>query len=131
MYDLDQLEIGLAQTVFNTTKSNVQVIPASASGGAQFSATLTGPQATQTGSVGNPQGTTAAVTATGVPTKAPGFGGISGVSTMAVGMTGSATGSAATASSTKASAAGALRAIDAAPWALTALIAVGFAMFVA
>ena len=105
VYDLDNQQIGLAPTVFNTTKSNIQAIGASGGNVGGASSVVTGVTAKQTASKVQAPGIAKTGTMTGITTQAPAatFGAISGLKTNGAA---TATGSpAASATATKKSAA--------------------------
>ncbi|MCJ1392302.1 hypothetical protein MMC18_005169 [Xylographa bjoerkii] len=112
VYDLDNLQIGIAPTNFNSTTSNIQVIGASDTVVGGGTSVASGATAKQTNTAIAAPGIAKTGTVTSLETKAPAatFGAISGIRTDA-GATGSATkapatatGSAATATATKSAA---------------------------
>ena len=108
VYDLDNQQIAIAPTVFNTTKSNIQAIGASNGNVGNASSVATGATAKQTASKIQAPGIvktgTVTGTVTGVATQAPAatFGAITGLKTNGAA---TATGSAATGRATIKSAA--------------------------
>lgn len=97
VYDLDNQQIGIAPTVFNTTKSNIQVIGANSGNLGGASSVVTGVTAKQTASKIQAPGIAKTGTVTGIATTAPAatFGAITGLkssgATVATGSTTAAT----------------------------------------
>ena len=112
VYDLDNQQIGIAPTVFNTTKSNIQAIGASNGNVGGASSVVTGVTAEQTASKIQAPGIAKTATQTSIGTQAPAatFGAITGVKTSGAA---TATGSAAAgATATKSAASHTVPAFD-------------------